>query len=103
MITIDGVQVFTDLADLTADEAARYVAYVRANAKFSDDDILDTVYVKASDDGFVDVSYSAHGVPFHRLRRITGYLTSDLRSWNDSKRAEEKDRVKHVGERHAVL
>ena len=40
MITIDGVQVLTDLADLTADEAARYVAYVRANAKLGDDDIL---------------------------------------------------------------
>ena len=32
---------------------------------------------------------------FHRLRRITGYLTSDVRSWNDAKQAEEHDRVKH--------
>ena len=97
MITIEGVQVLTDLPDMTRVEAANYVAYVRANVKLGDDDILDTVYVKASADGFVDVSYSVHGVPFHRLRRITGYLTSDLRSWNDSKRAEERDRVKHDG------
>ena len=97
MITIEGVQVFTDLPDMTRAEAANYVAYVRANAKFSDDDILDTVYVKACNDGCVDVHYTARGIPFHRLRRITGYLTSDLRSWNDSKRAEERDRVKHDG------
>ncbi|WP_321481080.1 anaerobic ribonucleoside triphosphate reductase [uncultured Bacteroides sp.] len=30
-----------------------------------------------------------------RMRRITGYLTGDLSSWNSAKRAEEKDRVKH--------
>lgn len=30
-----------------------------------------------------------------RMRRITGYLTGDLSSWNSSKRAEERDRVKH--------
>ena len=30
-----------------------------------------------------------------RLRRITGYLTGSLESWNSAKRAEERDRVKH--------
>lgn len=30
-----------------------------------------------------------------RMRRITGYLTGDLASWNSAKRAEEHDRVKH--------
>ena len=31
-----------------------------------------------------------------RMRRITGYLTGDLSSWNSAKRAEERDRVKHA-------
>ena len=31
-----------------------------------------------------------------RMRRITGYLTGDLSSWNSAKKAEEKDRVKHL-------
>ena len=31
-----------------------------------------------------------------RMRRITGYLTGDLDSWNSAKQAEEKDRIKHV-------
>lgn len=30
-----------------------------------------------------------------RMRRITGYLTGDLNSWNSAKLAEERDRVKH--------
>lgn len=35
------------------------------------------------------------GVPFERIRRITGYLVGTLDKWNDAKRAEERDRVKH--------
>lgn len=31
-----------------------------------------------------------------RLRRITGYLVGTLDRWNDAKRAEERDRVKHA-------
>lgn len=31
------------------------------------------------------------------LRRITGYLVSDIRFWNSAKKAELNDRVKHVG------
>ncbi len=36
-----------------------------------------------------------HGVPFERIRRITGYLVGTLDRFNDAKRAEERDRVKH--------
>ncbi len=36
------------------------------------------------------------GVRFERIRRITGYLVGDTRTrFNDAKRAEERDRVKH--------
>ena len=35
-------------------------------------------------------------VPFQRLRRITGYLVHSMDQWNDAKRAEERDRVKHT-------
>lgn len=35
------------------------------------------------------------GVRFERVRRVTGYLTGVLDRWNDSKKAEESDRVKH--------
>lgn len=35
------------------------------------------------------------GVGFERVRRITGYLVGTLERFNNAKRAEEKDRVKH--------
>lgn len=38
------------------------------------------------------------GVRFERIRRITGYLVGTLDRFNDGKRAEEKDRVKHTVE-----
>lgn len=36
------------------------------------------------------------GVLFERIRRITGYLTGTLERWNNAKKAEERDRVKHT-------
>ena len=33
--------------------------------------------------------------PFDRIRRITGYLVGTLDRFNDAKRAEVRDRVKH--------
>lgn len=36
------------------------------------------------------------GIPFQRIRRITGYLVGTLDRFNDAKRAEEHDRVKHT-------
>ena len=35
------------------------------------------------------------GVKFERIRRITGYLVGTLDRWNNAKKCEEKDRVKH--------
>lgn len=35
------------------------------------------------------------GVKFERIRRITGYLVGSLERFNNAKRAEEHDRVKH--------
>ena len=36
-----------------------------------------------------------YGVKFERIRRITGYLVGTLDRFNNAKRAEEHDRVKH--------
>lgn len=45
------------------------------------------------DGEYVNLTY--HTVPFDRIRRITGYLVGTLENFNDAKRAEERDRVKH--------
>lgn len=36
------------------------------------------------------------GVKFQRIRRVTGYLVGTLDRFNDGKRKEESERVKHM-------
>lgn len=38
---------------------------------------------------------TGEGVGFERIRRITGYLVGTVDRFNNAKRAEEHDRVKH--------
>jgi hypothetical protein len=52
--------------------------------------------LKISVDGdYADLTYEFEPVPFERIRRITGYLVGTMDRWNNAKRAEERDRVKH--------
>ena len=41
------------------------------------------------------VQVVGEGVKFERIRRITGYLVGTTDRFNNAKRAEERDRVKH--------
>ena len=45
------------------------------------------------DGDYLEVDY--HIIPFERIRRIPGYLVGTVDRWNNAKRAELKDRVKH--------
>ena len=47
------------------------------------------------DGEYVELAYHFQNQPFHRIRRITGYLVRTLDRFNNAKRAEERDRVKH--------
>ena len=42
-----------------------------------------------------EVKMVGEGVGFERIRRITGYLVGTVDRFNNGKKAEEKDRVKH--------
>ncbi len=35
------------------------------------------------------------GIGFERIRRITGYITGNVNTWNNAKKEELKDRVTH--------
>lgn len=56
-----------------------------------------TMYgLEVQQDGeFANLTVTTRQRPFERLRRITGYLVGSMPRWNDAKRAEEHDRVKH--------
>lgn len=45
-----------------------------------------------------DMKTVGEGVGFERIRRITGYLVGTVDRFNNGKKAEERDRVKHSPE-----
>ena len=47
------------------------------------------------DGEYADLDYDFGTVPFQRIRRITGYLVGTLDRFNNAKRAEETERIKH--------
>lgn len=57
--------------------------------------------------GYKGVIYSkcpvCQGEDILRMRRITGYLTGSLETWNSAKQAEERDRVKHSQCKDSIL
>lgn len=53
-----------------------------------------TVQPDPDDNDYVAMNYKLIQ-PFERIRRITGYLVGTLDRWGNSKRSEERDRVKH--------
>ena len=42
-----------------------------------------------------EIKQVGEGISFDRIRRITGYLVGTRDRFNNAKRAEEQDRVKH--------
>ena len=92
LINVGNIPVyFKWIDDATEQEAANYVKYVKDRV----DGDIKSITITPTDDGMIDLNYEVVTTPFERIRRITGYLTGSLESWNDAKQAEERDRVKH--------
>lgn len=81
-----------DITEISEEERKAYVDYAR---KKYPDEIIDTIIISFDDEGYANLEIHKHSVPFVRIRRVTGYLVSDLSRWNNGKMAELKDRVKH--------
>lgn len=89
---VDGVFVDVSGEEIPMQEIREYLFYLRNKYKGRKLD-----YLAITIDGeYVDLHYKFASMPIERLRRITGYLVSDVRFWNNAKRAEERDRVKHI-------
>lgn len=80
---------------VSAEEINKYKRYYAEKRNTTPDKIqINALYFQ--EDGTVDVHYvNKAEEKIERIKRITGYLSS-LDSWNDGKRAEEKDRIKHI-------
>ena len=79
--------------ELSEEEITAYTQTLRA--KYSDR-VIKRIIFKV-DGEFVDTKgVFADAQPFLRIRRITGYLVGTLDKFNDGKKSEERDRVKHT-------
>lgn len=70
-------------------------AYIKRAEKKYPNARISSMKIKVDGD-FVDIKYEAEPIPFDRIRRITGYLVGTMDNWNDAKRSEELDRIKHT-------
>ena len=80
-----------DISTVSSEEIGAYKKYV--TEKYPDE-VIDEIILEFEGED-VKIETHKHSTPFVRLRRITGYLTNSLERWNNGKRAEERDRVKH--------
>ncbi|MBE6901554.1 MAG: hypothetical protein E7478_03700 [Ruminococcaceae bacterium] len=69
--------------------------YVAEAQKKYPDKVLTAVDLEV-DGEYINAAYHFRTEPFERIRRITGYLVGTLDRFNDAKRHEEADRVKHT-------
>lgn len=75
---------------ISEEEKQAYIAW--AVKKYG----VEPVSIDIEFDGeFANVRTNLGKRPFERIRRITGYLVGTLDRFNNAKRAEEADRVKH--------
>ena len=88
---IDNVNVTANV-ELSDYEVKRYIHQVLK----LDKGILTTLNINIDDNDNVELEYTFNNEPFYRIRRITGYLTGNVDCWNNAKKAELRDRVKHA-------
>jgi hypothetical protein len=80
-----------DISTVSSEEIEAYKKYV--TEKYPDE-IIDEIILEFEGED-VKIETHKHSAPFSRIRRITGYLVGTMDRWNNGKKAEERDRVKH--------
>lgn len=88
---LDGVEMSANEA-ISEEEAKAYLSW--AKQKYLHENIESIKLNFEGDDVSTEVKTTP--VSFEKIRRITGYLVGTVDRFNDSKRAEERDRVKHM-------
>ncbi|MBQ9616139.1 MAG: hypothetical protein IKN33_05070 [Selenomonadaceae bacterium] len=89
---VNGIDVtVTGVPDISEHEIENYIAYVHENTQ----EPLSSLHISAAENGQVELGYELRTQKFERIRRITGYLVGTTDRWNNAKRVEEHDRVKH--------
>ena len=91
MIINGTVVTVTGIENITEQEIIAYIERIKEQSQ----EEVTTLDISLADDGQVILDYQLRPQKFERIRRITGYLVGTIDRWNNAKRAEESDRVKH--------
>ena len=98
---IDGVEIETDIEKLTFNDAEEILKELNSREDFpvvklkitwNEQDDNDSRLKKS----MLNCDYEIQPPKFERIRRITGYLVGTMDRWNNSKRHEESERIKHA-------
>lgn len=104
--TIDGIKVTVKSNDsegvISDKEIQAYVDSAKEEISQIKEAVALTEVNIAIANGKASVDYKYSTVKFERIRRITGYLVGTIDRWNNAKKAEERDRVKHDSFRGAI-
>ncbi len=85
-VTVKGIE------NISEQEILAYMDHIHQDNR---NDEIETLEISAEEGGNVALDYTLRPPQFQRIRRITGYLVGTLDRFNNAKRAEEHDRVKH--------
>ncbi|WP_196593016.1 anaerobic ribonucleoside-triphosphate reductase [Pectinatus sottacetonis] len=89
---VKGIKVnVTGINDLSKNEIISYINKIENSSPKK----LQYLKISSTIDGSVALDYKFSPAKFERIRRITGYLVGTTDRFNNAKRAEEHDRVKH--------
>lgn len=91
---IDGITIEFNVSNMTEDVAKDYIKYAKEHKSESSDISKIIVFING-DEADITIEYIQDKPKIERIRRITGYLTTAVDSWNNAKRAEESERVHH--------
>ena len=92
-MTVNGIEVSVKGVDnVSEQEITNYIDYIHEQTS----EELERLEISAAQNGSVALDYTLRPPKFERIRRITGYLVGTIDRWNNAKRAEEHDRVKHA-------
>lgn len=70
-------------------------AYIQRARTLYPEKRISEMNINIVDGDYVDIEYHYDTAPFQRIRRVTGYLAGTLDRFNNAKKAEVRDRVKH--------
>jgi len=84
-VTVNGIE------NMSETEVVGYINHIQAQTN----EVIETVSISDAGKGDIALDFKLRPEKFERIRRITGYLVGTTDRWNNAKRSEEHDRVKH--------